>query len=80
MKGSGFDPKRDAKVNVNIIKVAKTLNDTVEMGDKEFRNLLKSIFPDLPGFHIDTIVKLAKAKERPEPMIDRLSRFTGGIM
>ena len=33
IKGSGFDPKRDAKVSVNIVDMAKQLNGTVEMSD-----------------------------------------------
>jgi len=44
-KGSGFDPKRDSKVNVNIIEMAKTLNAQVEMGEAEFRSLMKKMFP-----------------------------------
>ena len=80
IKGSSFDPARDAKVNVNVIKVAKSLNNTVEMSDKEFRAVLRNIFPDMPGFHIDAVVKLAKESERPERSIDRLSRLVGGIL
>ena len=41
VKGSGFDPVRDSQITINVINTAKTLNSAVEMGDKEFRQLLK---------------------------------------
>ena len=80
VKGSGFDPVRDSKTSINVIDTAKTLHSSVDMSDQEFRTLLKSIFPDMPGFHIDALVKLVKQKERPEKLVDRMTRLTGGIL
>lgn len=39
--GSGFDPKRDAHVNIDLVAVAKKLNQTVDMSEHEFRKLLE---------------------------------------
>ena len=50
------------------------------MSDQEFRNLLKAMFPQMPGYHIQAVVKLAKKKERPEPALDRMSKVVGGIL
>ena len=50
------------------------------MGDDDFRELLKKLFPELPSYHINDIVKLVKAKERKERQVDRLSRLTGGFI
>ena len=50
------------------------------MGDDDFRSLLKSIFPDMPSYHIDALVKISKKKERGEGSIDRLSKLVGGFM
>ncbi len=40
MKTSGFDPKRDSIVKVDLIKMAKKLNDIVDMSEHEFRLLM----------------------------------------
>jgi hypothetical protein len=80
VKGSGFDPEKDAMQRVNVIETAKKLNSTVEMGDDEFREMLKTLFPNLPSYHVNDIVKLVKKKERKERQIDRLTRLTGGLI
>ena len=80
MKGTGFDPKRDAIQKVNCIEIAKELNDIVEMNDNDFRDLMKRIFPEMPSYHIDGVIKIAKKGERKENTVDRLSKLVGGIM
>ena len=80
VKGSGFDPVRDSQLDINVIKTAKILNSEVEMSDKEFRKLLKKIFPDMPGFHIDALVAIAKEKERPTKLVDRITKLTGSLI
>ena len=79
-KGTGFDPQRDTIQKVDAIQIAKNLQQKVEMGDSDFRDLLKSIFPEMPSYHIDALVKIAKKKERKEPVMDRLTRIAGGVM
>ena len=64
VKGTGFDTRRDAVQKVNVIEIAKHLNTSVEMGDEEFRELLKGILPEMPSYHIDALVKIAKKNER----------------
>ena len=46
------------------MEVAKNLNASVEMGDDDFRDLLKSVLPEMPSYHIDALVKIAKKGER----------------
>ena len=60
VKGSGFDPKRDSIQKVNAIEIAKSLDSQVDMADDDFRNLLKSIFPEMPSYHIEAVIKIAK--------------------
>ena len=80
VKGTGFDPKRDSMQKVNAIEIAKQLEGKVEMADEDFRDLLKSIFTEMPSYHIDALVKIAKKDQRREPNIDRLSKLIGGVM
>ena len=40
--------------------MAKTLEATVEMADDDLRELLKGIFADMPSYHIDALVAIAK--------------------
>ena len=63
-----------------MIEIAKSLESQVEMGDDDFRNLLKSIFKDMPSYHIDALVRIAKKDQRGEGSIDRLSKLVGGLM
>ena len=79
-KGSGFNPVRDAQLNINAIDTARTLHNEIDMSDKEFRQLLKKVFPDMPGFHIEALIGLVKEKERPERLISKLERLTGSII
>ena len=44
LKSGGFDPKRDAHVKVNLISIAKKLNESVDMSEHEFRELMISVF------------------------------------
>ena len=78
-KGTGFDPKRDAKLNVNIIELAKSLNSEVEMGEAEFRELLGKLFPQIPTYHISAIVRIVR-KDGKESRHERLSRLLGGVL
>ena len=64
VKGQGFDVQRDAIQKVNAIEVAKQLEGKVEMGDIEFRDLLKLIFPEMPSYHIEALVKVARKPKR----------------
>jgi len=59
-KGTGFDPKRDSKLTINIIEVAKALNSQVEMGEAEFRSLMKSVFPQVPSYHLAAVVRIVR--------------------
>lgn len=50
------------------------------MGDEEFRDLLKALFPNMPSYHIDALVTIAKKPVRRQNNIDRLSKMLGGVM
>lgn len=78
-KGTGFDPKRDAKVNVNIIEMARALNSQVEMAEGEFRALMKKLFPNIPSYHITAVVRIVR-KDGKESRTERLSRLVGGVV
>jgi len=49
------------------------------MGEGEFRDLLKAVFPGVPSYHIATVVRIVK-KAGKESRFERLTRITGGIM
>ena len=78
-KGTGFDPKRDSKVNVNIIEIARQLNSEVDMAEAEFRELMKKLFPQIPTYHISAVVRIVK-KDGKESRMERLSRLVGGVV
>ena len=78
-KGTGFDPKRDAKLTINIIDLARSLNFEVEMGEAEFRNLLKKLFPQIPTYHISAVVRIVR-KDGKESRHERLARLVGGAV
>lgn len=80
VKGTGFDVQRDAIQKVNVIEIAKQLESAVEMADDDFRDLLKSIFPEMPSYHIDGLIKIAKKGQRKQNNVDRISKLVGGIM
>lgn len=48
-KGSGFDPVRDSHIRVDLMKVAKSLDQEVEMSESELRELMKKLFSDVPS-------------------------------
>ena len=74
MKSGGFDPKKDAVVKIDLLKVAQKLNESVEMSDHDFRVMLKDIFDSVPTYHINQIVKVVK-KGNKEYRFERLSRM-----
>lgn len=62
-------------MKVNLLSVAQKLNDQVQMGEGEFRSLMKALFPDVPSYHINTVVRLTKSegkKGRFSTITDRL--------
>ena len=65
---------------VNAIEIARALHKNIDMGDEEFRDLLKALFPNMPSYHIDALVSIAKKPERRQNNIERLSKMLGGIM
>ena len=40
LRSGGFDPKRDSKIKIDLLSVAKKLNESVDMSEPEFRLLL----------------------------------------
>ena len=50
------------------------------MGDDDFRNVLTSIFPEMPSYHIDALVSIAKKNERKPNNLSRISKMIGGVM
>ena len=80
VKGTGFDTQRDSIQKVNAIEIAKQLEAKVEMADEDFRDLLKAILPEMPSYHIDALVKIAKQPKRKQNTVDRISKVIGGVM
>ena len=60
LKAEKFNPNKDGIIKVNIMKVAERLNEQVEMHEGEFRDLLGSLFPEIPSYHIGTVVRLSR--------------------
>ena len=78
LKKEGFS-KKDASVTVNMVKVAETLNQQVEMSEIELRELLKKIFDTAPSYHVNAVARQVK-KGGKESRFERLSRITGGLV
>ena len=60
MKTSGFDPKRDSIVKIDLLKTAQKINDVVDMSEHEFRLLMQKVFEDVPSYHLKSIVRSVK--------------------
>jgi hypothetical protein len=37
LRAGGFDPKKDAIVKIDLLQVAKKINESVDMSEHEFR-------------------------------------------
>ena len=79
LKSNQFNPNKDAQVRVNIMVVAKKLDETIEMSESEFRELLKSMFAEVPSYHLNTVVRLVRQANKPKRM-DVLTKRLGGII
>ena len=54
------------------------MDESVDMSESEFRNLLKSMFTDIPSYHLNSIVRLVRLdgkKRRIDIISDRLGGF-----
>jgi hypothetical protein len=60
MREQKFNPVKDAVVRVDILKVAKKLNEEVQMSESEFRDLLKNLFSEVPSYHLSTVVRIVR--------------------
>ena len=45
---------------MNLLTVAKKLDETIEMSESEFRSLLKSMFSDVPSYHISAVARVVR--------------------
>jgi hypothetical protein len=52
--------EKDSVVKIDLIQVAKKLNDSVDMSEHEFRLLLSKVFENVPSYHIKSIVRNVK--------------------
>lgn len=62
-------------MKVNILTIAERLHKEVEMSEGEFRSLLKALFPDVPGSHVNSIVRTVKRagkKQRFNVLVERV--------
>lgn len=78
-KGSGFDPTNESEVKCNILKIAQTLDNQIDMSENDLRELLKKLFPLLPSYHINTVTRMVK-KGTKEGKMERISRVSGGLI
>ena len=60
LRASGFDARRDGRVQLDLISVAKRLNERVEMSEPEFRQLMRHVFDGVPAYHLNQIVRLVR--------------------
>jgi len=60
LKDQQFNPNKDAQVRINLLSVAKKLDESIDMSEGEFRDLLKAMFKDVPSYHLATVVRLVK--------------------
>jgi hypothetical protein len=49
------------------------------MGESEFRELMKKLFPMVPSYHISAVVRIVK-KDGKESRHERLARLVGGVV
>ena len=49
------------------------------MGEGEFRSLLKSLFPDVPSYHVRTVVRLVK-QEGKKGRFQTITERLGGVI
>ena len=78
IRGQHFNVARDSIMKINILTMAEKLNNEVEMAEGEFRDLLRTLFPDIPSSHINTIVRKVRSKgkkRRSDIVLDRLGGF-----
>jgi hypothetical protein len=61
------------------VSVATKLDESIEMSEGEFRDLLKSMFSDVPSYHLNTVVRLVRQGDKKK-RLDVLSKRLGGIM
>ena len=47
-------------VKIDLISVAKKLNESVDMSEHEFRLLLTKVFENVPSYHIKSIARSVK--------------------
>ena len=66
-------------MNVNMMRVAETLNNQIDMSEAELRELLKKVFETAPSYHVNSIARLVK-KGNKEGRFERLSRISGGVI
>ena len=62
-----------------MLSVAKKLDSNIEMAEGEFRDLLKSMFSDVPSYHINTVVRLVRQGNKRK-RIEVISERLGGIV
>lgn len=79
LRSQKFNPQKDAEIKINMLDVAKKLDESIDMSEKEFKDLLKSMFSDVPSYHISTVVSLVKRGERTT-MVERVSKRVGGLI
>lgn len=79
LRSQKFNPQKDAEIRINMLDVAKKLDESIDMSEGEFRDLLKNMFSDVPSYHISTVVRLVKRGDK-KSRLNELSEKVGGIM
>ena len=64
LRSSGFNPQKDSVVKIDLIQVAKKLNESVDMSEHEFRLLLTKVFENVPSYHIKSIVRSVRKGDK----------------
>lgn len=77
LKEDQFNPNKDAQVRVNLLSVAKKLDDGIEMSEKEFRDLMKSMFSDVPSYHLASVVRLVRQGDKKKRLTVLSERLEG---
>lgn len=66
-------------MTVDLLKVAQSLDQQVDMTESELRDMLKKIFTTVPTYHIKAVARMVKKGSR-EGRIEVLAKKVGGLI
>lgn len=70
---------KDSNVTCNVLQLATALDAAVDMGEAEFRDLLRKLLPNLPSYHISQVTRIVR-KGKSVGKMERIAKLTGGLI